>query len=162
MTASCSNLTLIPWVTGALLTPSDLILVLVQRVFATLQEDKCSDWRISALPCCHYTPSCIMGLGLFSGSKVYILNQVGFLLSKGIKLLGLIQPYPSDVPLLNVYMCYTLGQSGPSCNMPRQFGTPSRLPMPTSLGASSRRLLRSVSIVLALLLRIVTLSPERN
>jgi hypothetical protein len=57
MIASHSNLTLIPWVTMALLTPRDLIELNIAktRLYVLLQEDKCSELRVSALPCCHYT-----------------------------------------------------------------------------------------------------------
>jgi hypothetical protein len=86
--ASYFNQTLTPWVTGALRTPWDLILL--KRV---LYSRKTNFLRYE-YHICHAAITCtrnIKDLGVFFYLKLYSHNHVDFLFSECIKLLGLIR-----------------------------------------------------------------------
>jgi hypothetical protein len=90
MIASYSNLTLILWVTGALLTPWDLILV--KRVLCHTPGIHLLSYEYQLCHTAITRISSIKDLGLFFDSKLYFHNHVDFTFSECVKLLGRIRP----------------------------------------------------------------------
>jgi hypothetical protein len=98
MIASYSNLTSIPWVTGALQTPWDLILL--KRLYKKKQIFKFCRATITRT-------SSIKELGLISDSKLHFHKHADDVFSECIKLLGLILSITYSFPSLEcMYVLY--------------------------------------------------------
>jgi hypothetical protein len=108
MIASYSNLT-IPWVTGALLTSQDLILL--KRLLCHTPGRQMLSYEYEFCHAAITRTSSIKNVGIFFDSKLRFRNHLDFLFSECLKLLSLIRSITSRFSSLGLFTCAILDVS---------------------------------------------------